>query len=121
MSPFKRRIAALAYLFFSSAGALVLGQEGGVKITINNDTSDSLLVTVYDRGTTPRQQILSSRPIYGNASITVSITADDSGKGHLSWTAMSLERDMRMCGHNDSPDLSDGDTVTVHADGDCSG
>jgi hypothetical protein len=117
-----RRAAALAYLLLSLGCLSVFGQEGGgVMLTISNDTSDNLLVTIYDLGSSPRQQILSNRPIYGNASITVSITEDTSGKGHLWWAAMSLDRDMRKCGHDDKANLNDGDTVNVYADGDCAG
>jgi hypothetical protein len=106
-------------LFLVLASQLVFGQDGTLMITINNDTSDNLLVTAYDRSTT--QQILAGRPIYGNASISVAIIADGSGRGRLSWTAMSIDRDMRMCGHGESSNLSDGDSVNVHADDDCGG
>jgi hypothetical protein len=116
----KWRFTALALVILSVPGALVFGQDG-VMITINNNTSGNLLVTAYDRGANPPQQVLTSRPLYGNASITLTLSADSTGKGHLSWTAMSLDPDMRMCGHDDSPGLSDGDTVNVHADDDCGG
>jgi hypothetical protein len=118
MRPFNWRVSALAFVMLSAPGTLVLGQDG-VMITINNNTSGNLLVTAYDRGAGPPQLVLSSRPIYGNASITLTVSADSSGKGHISWTAMSLDRDQRMCGHDDSPNLNDGDTVNVHADDDC--
>ena len=119
---FNRGAAALIYLLLSLGCLSAFGQEGGgVMLTISNDTSDNLLVTIYDLGASPRQQVLSNRPIYGNASITVSITEDDSGTGHLWWTAMSLDRDMRKCGHDEKANLNDGDTVNVYADSDCSG
>jgi len=115
-----RRAVALACLLLASGCPSVFGQEGGgVMLTISNDTSNNLLVTIYDLGASPRQQVLSRRPLYGNASITVSITQDASGRGHLWWTAMSLDRDMRKCGHDDKADLNDGDTVNVYADSDC--
>jgi hypothetical protein len=120
MRRFKWRIAALALATLLAPSALVFGQDG-VMITINNNTSGNLLVTAYDRGASPPNVVLSSRPIYGNASITLTISTDSSGKGHISWTAMSLDPDMRMCGHDDAPNLSDGDTVNVHAEDDCAG
>jgi hypothetical protein len=118
MRPFKWRVSALAFVLFLAPGALVLGQDG-VMITVFNNTSSNVLVTAYDRSTSPPQLVLSSRPIYGNASITLTVSADGSGKGHISWTAMSLDRDQRTCGHDDSTNLNDGDTVNVHADDDC--
>ncbi len=118
MRAIHRPIIALAYLLLFFRSAAVLGGDG-LMITINNDSSDNLLVTVYDRSTTPPQQVISRTAIYGNASISVSISADSSGHGHLSWTAMTIDHDMRKCGHSDKANLNDGDTVNVHADSDC--
>jgi hypothetical protein len=118
MRAFHRVTVALAYLLFSLRSPAVLGGDG-LTITVNNDSSDNLLVTVYDRSTTPPQQVVSRTPIYGNSSMSVSIGADSSGHGHLSWTAMTIDHDMRMCGQSDKADLNDGDTVNVHADSDC--
>ncbi len=78
-----------------------------------------MLVTVYDLNTDPAQKILASQVINGFATVSVSVTADDSGHGHLSWSATTVDRDMRQCGHRDKPDLNDGDTVHVSADDDC--
>jgi hypothetical protein len=49
----------------------------------------------------------------------VTITPDDSGAGHLSWTATTGGRDSRRCGRRDKPNLNDGDTVNVYTDSDC--
>ncbi len=119
MSVFNRRASALAALVLSLGSLSVFGQEGTIMLTINNNTSSPLLVTVYD--VAARQQLLANRAIYGNASVTVSVTQDASGKGHVRWTAMNQDPDMRMCGQDDKTDLNDGDTVNVYADGDCSG
>jgi hypothetical protein len=112
--------AAFAFVFLALSASTVFGDDG-LMITLTNDTSDGILVTVYDRGAAPPQTVISDRAIYGNASIEVSIAADSRGRGHLSWTAISIDRDMRKCGHSDRADLNDGDTVNVHADGDCAG
>jgi hypothetical protein len=120
MRAFNELTKALVRLLLSLGSAPVFGGDG-LMITINNDSSDSLLVTVYDQNRSPPQLVLSGNAIYGNASILVSIAPDSSGQGHLSWTAMTVDHDMRMCGHNDKPNLIDGDTVNVHADGDCTG
>jgi hypothetical protein len=121
MSALKRQAAALVCLAIALGSPSVFGQEdGGIMLTINNNTSDNLLVTVYDMGVSPRQTVLSNRAIYGNASVTVSISGDASGRGHVRWTAMSVDPDMRMCGNGDNANLNNGDTVNVYADGDCS-
>ncbi|MGP8165946.1 MAG: hypothetical protein ACLQAR_10515, partial [Steroidobacteraceae bacterium] len=93
----------------------------GLTITIKNDTTSNIFVTVYDLNTNPVQKLLSNQLMNGFATVTVPLTSDSSGQGHLSWTAITVDPDMRQCGHNDKPNLSDGATVRVHADGDCGG
>lgn len=117
----KRTTIALGYLTFCLICSSASGGDDVLTINLANNTSDNLLVTVYDQNTTPAQRVLSTTEIYGNASIPVSISPDGSGKGHLSWTAMTVDHDMRQCGHNDNSGLNDGDTVNVQTDGDCGG
>ncbi|MGO9933621.1 MAG: hypothetical protein ACLPV8_17670 [Steroidobacteraceae bacterium] len=116
MRAFNRLAIPLACVLFGLRSVPAVGGDG-VTVTLTNDTPDAVYVTAYDRNT--NQMVLSSRPIYGSASITVTISADATGQGHLSWTANTVDRDMHMCGHNDKPNLNDGDTVNVHADADC--
>ena len=91
----------------------------GLSITINNNTTENLLVTVYDLNASPAVRVLSDQTINGFASLSVTIVADDSGQGHLSWTARTGGQDMRRCGRLDNPNLNDGDTVNVYTDSDC--
>jgi hypothetical protein len=107
-----------AYSFLLLGGAAVLA-GAGMTITINNNTTRKLLVTVYDLNTNPAQQVLASESINGFASVSVSIAADEVGQGHLAWTATTVDPDMRLCGHHDRPKLNDGDTVHVYANTGC--
>ena len=118
MRDFSRSRLAFACAAFFLGSPAVLG-DGGLMITLLNDSSDGLRVTAYDNGIQPPQILVADREIYGNASMTVSITAGSQGRGHLSWTAVTVDRDMRKCGQSDNPHLNDGDTVKVHADEDC--
>ena len=120
MRAFDRMIFALAGLLLSLSIPAALAADG-LMITINNDSSDNLFITVYDRSSSPPRQVLSHTALYGNASMPVSIAADRFGHGHLSWTAITIDRDMRMCGHGEKADVNDSDTVKVHADGECAG
>jgi hypothetical protein len=115
---FDRMIFALGCLALSLSIPAALGADG-LMITIRNDSTDNLFITVDDRSSSPPQQVLSRTALYGNASISVSIAADRSGHGHLSWTAITIDHDMRMCGRDEKSGLNDGDTVNVHADGEC--
>jgi hypothetical protein len=92
---------------------------GSVTVHVLNDTVDNLIVSLYDRNQGRRAPVLSGQVINGNASISISISANASGQGHLSWTARTVDTDMRRCGRHDNPGLNDGDTVHVHAGSQC--
>lgn len=125
MSPFPCRVlkqALLVCVVLSCAHTSVLGQGAGGTVTIHvlNDTPDNLEVTLYDRNLRRHQMILSGQVIYGNASIATTVSADSSGQGHVSWKALTTDRDMRRCGHHESAGLNSGDTIHVWANGSCS-
>jgi len=108
----------LAPMLSILASASVFGGSG-LTVTINNDSDDTLLVSVVDLNASPPQRVLSNEVINGNASVAVPIAADDGGRGHVSWTARTSDSDMRKCGRDEAANLNDGDTVSVHADSEC--
>jgi hypothetical protein len=111
-------IIAVACLPLCVGSVSATGAEG-LTITISNDSTDNVLLTAYDRNAKPAQLVLSGQPVYGFASIVISLSASATGLGHLSWTARSIDPDMATCGRGNATNLHDGDTVNVHADGDC--
>jgi hypothetical protein len=114
------RVIATALAMMMCAGGTALAGDG-VTVKVLNDTPDSLTVTLYDRNVQPPQPVVSAEVINGNASISVSITADPSGRGHLSWNAITTDTDMRRCGHQEKRGVNDGDTIRVHANHRCPG
>jgi hypothetical protein len=108
----------LAYAASMLAGAYVFAGSG-LTVSIHNDSSDTILVTVYDLNASGQQRVLSNEVINGNASVAVPIGTDDQGRGHVSWRARTSDDDMRMCGGGDAGGLKDGDSVTVQADSSC--
>jgi len=112
------RVPAIALGVMLCAGGPALAGDG-VTVKVLNDTPDALTVTIYDRNVQPAQAVVSSAVIDGNSSLSVSVTPDASGLGHLSWTAVKGDRDMRQCGHNDLLGVNDGDTIRVHAGDSC--
>jgi hypothetical protein len=102
-----------------SVGSVTAADGEGLSITISNDSTDNVLLTAYDRNAKPAQLVLSGQPLYGFASIVISISANAAGLGHLSWTARTIDPDMPACGHGNAAPLHDGDTVNVHADSHC--
>jgi hypothetical protein len=113
------RALPIALAMIACVGGSALAQDG-VTVQVLNDTPDSLTVTLYDRSVQPPQPVVSSAEINGNASMSVSITADASGRGHLSWNAITTDPDMRRCGHGEKRAVNDGDTIHVHANRRCS-
>jgi hypothetical protein len=121
MTLFPRRMLSrtlLACIVLACVHTSVLGQ-GTVTIHVLNDTPDNLEVTLYDRNLRRHQMVLSGQVIYGNASIATTVSADSSGQGHVSWKAMTTDRDMRKCGHHEKAGLNNGDTVHVWANDSC--
>ena len=116
MRTVNRILLAVAASMLAGAAAFA---GSGMTVTISNDSSDTILVSVYDLNASGSQRVLSNEVINGNGSVAVPIAADDQGRGHVSWRARTSDDDMRMCGSGDSGSLNDGDTVTVHADTQC--
>jgi hypothetical protein len=114
---------AIVRILLACAASVLAGASAfagsGLTVNINNDSTDTILVSVYDLNANGPQRVLSSEVINGNASVAVSIAADDQGHGHVSWRARTSDDDMRMCGSGDTGNLNDRDTVTVHADAAC--
>jgi hypothetical protein len=94
--------------------------DGTLTIHVVNDTIDNLVVSLYDRNSGQNQAVLSGQVLYSNASVVTQISADASGQGHVYWTAMTKDRDMRHCGHRAERGINDGDTIHVRAEGPCS-
>jgi hypothetical protein len=104
-------------LFMVSAAAV--GGLNGVDVTITNDGTEDIVVTVYDTSTEPNSVVLSHERINGFTQIPVSLSPDDSGRGNLAWTAVTADANSRKCGHASKQGLTDTASVHVHADTEC--
>ena len=110
-----------ALLILSSLPLLMAGTAlggEGVDVKITNDGTQDIVVTVYDTSTSPERVVLSNIRIYGFTSVPVSLVADATGRGSLSWTATSTDSVFRKCGHADTV-VGDAASVNVHADSSC--
>jgi len=90
----------------------------GINVTISNDGTQDINVTVYDTTVRPRRVILSQR-INGFSTVPLYMSPDASGRANLSWTAVTVDPHNRRCGHADQVGLADSAQVSVHADSDC--
>jgi hypothetical protein len=110
-------LSCLPLLLVSAAA---VGGLNGVDVTITNDGTEDVLVTVYDTSLKPESVVLSHERINGFTKIPVSLSADESGRANLAWTAVSADPTSRKCGHATSVGLADASSVAVHADSECS-
>ena len=105
----------------SAAALLLWGSRAladGVPVTITNDGTEDIVVTVYDTTVGPRAVILSQR-INGFTTIPVYMSQDSTGLANMAWTAVTVDPNHRLCGHADRTGLGDSAAVTVHADAEC--
>jgi hypothetical protein len=109
-------LSAVPLLALSTAA---VGGLNGVDVTINNDGTEDVVVTVYDTSTQPNSVVLSHERINGFTKIPVSLAADETGRGNLAWTAVTVDPNSRKCGHANTVGLSDSASVNVRADSEC--
>ena len=95
-----------------------LGGEG-VAINVTNDSTEDLVVTIYDDSIGPHAVVLAHAHINGFTTVPVSLSPDASGRAEISWTATSTDANFRKCGHADRVALGDSSSLTVHADSSC--
>lgn len=88
-------------------------------ITIINNGTDDILVTVYDMNTHPHGKLLDGQRINGFSSVPISVAAGAAGTGHVYWRATTADPNRRRCGRQDKAGLSNGDSVHVFAHSRC--
>jgi hypothetical protein len=112
-------LSAVPLLWAGTALAGALGPGEGVAVKITNDGTEDIVVTVYDMNTNPLRVVLSNARINGFTSVPISLVADGTGRGNLSWTATNADPRSPKCGHADTM-VSNAAQVHVRADSSCS-
>jgi hypothetical protein len=87
-------------------------------VNITNDSTDAIVLTVYDTSGHQRTVILSQR-INGFSTVPVNIPQSAHGEANLAWTAVTVDASNRKCGRGDGFGLEAKSSVTVHADAEC--
>ena len=88
-------LTAIPLLLMSAAA---VGGLNGVDVTISNDGTEDVVVTVYDTSTQPNSVVLSHERINGFTRIPISLSADERGRGNVAWTAVTADSNSRRCG-----------------------
>jgi hypothetical protein len=99
--------------------AVAVGGLNGVDVVISNDSTDDVMVTVYDTSTHPTSVVLASERINGFTHIPVALSLDETGRGNVAWTAVSVDPRSRRCGHAEDTGLTDSQAVNIHVDSEC--
>jgi hypothetical protein len=100
------------------AGTAVWAGDG-VDVTVTNDSTEDLVVTVYDESIGPNAVVLSRAHMNGFTSIPLTVATDASGHAKVSWTATTADANFKKCGHASDVALGDASSLTVHADSSC--
>lgn len=101
-------------------GAVALGGDG-VNLTLTNDGISDIFVTVNDISISPSLTVVTHQRMNGFTSIPISVSANQTGRANISWTAISVDSHDLHCGHGTRNGLADGASVNVHVDSDCAG
>ena len=110
---------ALCCLPLLLVSAAAVGGLNGIDVTIANDGTEDVVVTVYDTSIQPHGVVLSRERINGFTKIPVSLAADENGRANLAWTAVTVDPRSNKCGHATRAGLTDSALVSVHADSAC--
>jgi hypothetical protein len=111
-------VGCLPLLLVSAAA---VGGLNGVDVTVTNDGTEDIVVTVYDTSMQPNAVVLAHERINGFTRIPISLSADDRGRGNVAWTAVTADSGSRRCGHASDEGLTDSASIAVRADSDCGG
>jgi hypothetical protein len=106
----------LGLVLLSAFGAAAADEM--LPITILNDNTNDVIVTVRDLNTLAHTKVLVGQRINGFASVPVSITAGADGTGHVRWTATTGGDDPK-CGAKERPRLGTNASVHVYAKSAC--
>ena len=101
--------------------AKAIGGLNGIDVTITNDSTDDVMVTVYDTTIGPSSVVLSQQRLNGFTRVPVSLAPDETGRGNLSWTAVRAGPHVQKCGHATHEGLTDSASIAIHAETDCTG
>jgi hypothetical protein len=108
---------------FGAVPLLLLGLpalgDDGVSLNITNDGIEDIFVTVYDMNTKPYIAVMDHARINGFTKVPLLVTADDTGRANLYWSAISVDDRDRQCGHETKVGLAGDALVSVHADSAC--
>jgi hypothetical protein len=112
-TPFFLALACLS-MAFAAAHA-----DDTVTLSITNNNTDNILVTVYDMNTRSHDKVLDRQVINGFASVPISVAAGAGGTGHVFWRATTLDPNRPRCGQRDRAGLSNEASVHVFARSRC--
>jgi hypothetical protein len=110
------RILGLALVLLATRDAF---GDDTMDIRVYNDTSDEIVVTVYDMNAMPPGPVLLRQTIDGFAWFPALVTPGFEGSGHVRWSAETTGTSFHRCGHAERGGLANDAMVHVFTDSDC--
>jgi hypothetical protein len=103
-------------------GAAAARADDGVPITIINDGTTDIIVTVYDMNSADHRIVVPGERINGFSSVPITVTPGRNGGGNVSWTATTVsivDTGARRCGRGAQGALKQDAVVHVSANARC--
>jgi hypothetical protein len=110
-------ILSLSLMSFVSVTALA---DDPVTIRIYNDDTDDIVLNVYDMNAQPPKAVVVNQRINGVAGIPpISVLAGAVGRGHVKWTARSVDPGFARCGYREMREVENDTSVYVSLNSSC--
>jgi hypothetical protein len=109
-------ILGLSAILLVSAAAVA---DDPVMIRIYNDNADAIVVSVYDMNAQSPEAVVAHQRINGFAWIPISVAAGAVGKGHVIWTARTVDSSFHRCGYQEVHGVANDALVYVSVNSSC--
>src|SRR5271155_4624895 len=97
MSSMRKAVIILGLALILPAGFDAVADDP-VTIRIYNDDAESIDLSVYDLNARPQDAAIVNQRVSGFAWIPILVTAGTVGKGHVKWTARTVDPSFHRCG-----------------------
>jgi hypothetical protein len=118
MTSINRAVIVIGFSLILLAGGEAVADDP-VVIRVYNDDAESIDLSVYDLNATPPEAAIVNQRVNGFSWIPVSVTAGAVGKGHVKWTARTVDPSFHRCGSKELRAVPSDAFVYVFADSSC--
>jgi hypothetical protein len=118
MTSINKTIITLGFSLILLVGVEAVADDP-VVIRVYNDDAESIDLSVYDLNARPPDAAIVNQRVNGFSWIPVPVTAGAVGKGHVRWTARTVDPSFYRCGSQELRGVPSDAFVYVFADSSC--